>query len=106
MKSDGCWPERINHERNKHTMSDKKTEPTELARQARLMLATTKAIQQVIEQVTAPELLPKTRDYDPDAIWVSAANRFIDEAIKAVVTTPGLRIAVFGDNEKEATDAK
>jgi len=83
-------------------MSDKRTEPKELARQARLLLNIAKTLRAAMTEITAPELLAlKHREYEDLCIWQQNCNNALDSIVKVVITQPELRIAVFHEAEEK-----
>lgn len=67
------------------------TEPKELARQARLLIQAASALQTLLKEVKAHELLGCRYETDKAS----------EAMLKAALTCPGLRVAVFADSEGE-----
>jgi len=65
------------------------------------LLAAAKALKQLTQEVTAPELLTKERTHDDQAEWVKWCNYSIDAMLKEAITASGLKVALFPENEQE-----
>jgi len=66
-------------------------EQKEIARQARLLLAAARTLKVLTDEANAVELTN----------WRNQTEIAMNAMVRAAVTAPGLRIAIFAENEQE-----